>query len=224
LLPRVPTDLAPGKDGCLVVAESPGDLSPSLYLLARRAFDPKLTPKDAHAQLFTPIIGAAATERVALGFSHIEAAAALVAKNDPTLAELATDVVLRHTKSADAPPEWWKTAGKLYAGGMDEMYRGIRATFNDPARPVLLYYAKRCEFAVQYFAAVESARLAGVARSKGETDAVVAALEKSIESTYNSLNAYGDVARDPSARGAVAGLADVAYPTLRAELRAAEKR
>ena len=226
LLPRAPTELAPGKEGWLVAAEVPGDLNPSLYLLARRAFDPNLTPKDAHAQLFTPILGAAAAERVALGFSHIEAAAALVAKSDPGLAELAPDVVLRHTKSADAPPEWWKRAGKLYAGGMDEMYRGIRATFNDPARPVLLYYAKRCEFAVHYFAAVDAARLAGVARAmgeKGEKDAVVTHLEKAVESTYNALNAYGDVARDPSDRGAIAALAEYAYRPLKAELKSTEK-
>ena len=226
-LPRVPAELPPGKDGFLVVAEVPGDLSPTLYFLARRAFDPKLTAKDAHAQLFTPILGAPAAERVALGFALIDEAAALVEKNDPRFVELSPDLMLRHTRAADAPPEWWKKAGKLYAGGMDEMYRGIRATFNDPARPLLLYYAKRCEFAVHYFAALDAARLAGVAKAmgeKGEKDAVVMHLEKAVESTYNALNALGDVARDPSDRGAIAVLAEYAYRPLKAELKAAEKK
>jgi hypothetical protein len=121
-------------------------------------------------------------------------------------------------------PGWWKEAGKLYAGGMDEMYRGIRATFNDPARPILLYYAKRCEFAVHYFAGVEAARLAGQARAKGDKEAAVSSLEKATESVYNALTALGDVARDPSDRGAIAVLAEFAYRPLRAELKASGKK
>lgn len=223
-LPRVPAELSAGKEGCLVVAEVPGDLSPALDFFARRAFDPKLGAKDARAQLFTPILGAASAERVAVGFTLLDEAAALVEKNDPQFAAPSADLILKQLKSTDAPPEWWKKAGKLYAGAMDEMYRAIRATFNDPARPTLLYYAKRCEFAVHYFGAVEAARLAGQAKAKGDKEAVIAHLEKATEGVYNALNALGDVARDPSDRGVVAALAEYAYRPLKAELKAAEKK
>jgi hypothetical protein len=53
---------------------------------------------------------------------------------------------------------------------------------------------------------------------------VVQHLEKATESTYNALNAYGDVARDPSDRGAIAALAAYTYRPLKAELKAAEKK
>lgn len=226
-LPRGPGSLSPQLGGEFIVgiaAEMPGDLNPGVYFFARRAFEPKLTAKDAHAELFTPILGAASAERVALGFALLDEATALVRKNDPKFIDLSPDMIAKQLKSSDAPPAWWKPVGKLYAGAMDEMFRGIRATFNDPARPVLLYYAKRCELAVHYFAGVEAAKLAGEAKAKGDKEAVVRHLEKATESVYNALNALGDVARDPSDRGAIAVLAEYAYRPLKAELKAADQK
>ena len=222
-LPRVPALPSTETVGFLVAAEVPGDLGPAVYLLSRRAFEPKLTAKDAYTQYFMPIVGTASTERVLLGFGLLDEAEKLVESTDQKL-ELSPDFVANLLRSGDAPPEWWKKAGKHYAGAMDEMYRGIRATYNDPARPVLLYYAKRCEFAVQYFNCLEAARLAGVARKKGDKDAEVSHLEKATESIYNALTAYGDVARDPSDRGAIAMLAEAVYRPLKAELKAASKK
>ncbi len=207
-----------------VFALTPSNAEVATYHLSRRAFEPKLTAKDAVSQLLTPGIGVAATERAALGFGLIEEAGVLVAKNDPKAADVSPDSLVKQLKIADAPPAWWKDAGKQYAGAMNEMYRAIRATFNDPARPLLLYHAKRCEFAVHYFAALEAAPLARVAKSKGEKEALVMHLEKAVESTYNALNALGDVARDPSDRGVIAVLAESAYRPLMAELKAAEKK
>lgn len=205
----------PSPKGFVLVAEEPGDLSPAAYFLSRHAFEPKLTPTAAYKDFFTPILGKLATERVLLGFEMIDRANALIAKQDPTGTDVSPHSVAAQLKRADAPPEWWKEAGKLYTEAMNEMYRGIRATFNDPARPALLYYAKRCEFAVHYFAALEAARLAAVAKAKGERDAVVTHLEKAIESLYNGLTAQGDVARDPSDRGVVAVLVEESYRPLK---------
>jgi hypothetical protein len=220
MLPRVGTRPAPS--GFVVIAEAPGDVSPAAYFLSRQAFEPKLTPQAADANLFTPILGKLATERVLLGFDMIDRANALIAKQDPKGADVSPRAVAAQLELTDAPPDWWKEAGKLYTEAMNEMYRGIRATFNDPARQVLLYYAKRCEFAVHYFAALEAARLAGVAKAKGEKDAAVTHIEKAMESLYNGLTAQGDVARDPGDRGVIAVVAEESYRPLKAALKEAE--
>jgi hypothetical protein len=222
ILPRAPALPSPDSTGFLVVAEVPGDLGPAVYHLARRAFEPKLTAKDAFTRHFAPIVGTASAERVRLGFGMLDEAEKLVALADKKF-EWSPDFVANQLKSGDAP-EWWKKAGKHYAGAMDEMYRGIRATYNDPARPILLYNAKRCEFAVQFFHCLDSTRSAGAARTKGDKEAEVQHLEKATESIYNALNAYGDVARDPSDRGAIAMLAEFVYRPLKAELNAASKK
>jgi hypothetical protein len=221
MLPRVGTSASP--KGFVVVAEAPGDLSPAAYFLSRQAFEPKLTSQAADADLLMPLLGELATKRVLLGFDMIDRANALIAKQDPKGADVSPRSVAAQLELTDAPPEWWKEAGKLYTEAMNEMYRGIRATFNDPARPVLLYYAKRCEFAVHYFAALEAARLAGVAKAKGEKDAAVTHIEKAIESLYNGLTAQGDVARDPGDRGVIAVVAEDSYRPLKAALKEADK-
>ena len=221
-LPRLPAPTLPAA-GILLDVEVPGDLGATAYDVSRRAFDRKLTPRDSRADYFTPTLGPNSADRVAVGIGRIEEATALIAKNDPTFPARSPEMIRKHLSSTDPPPDWWKAASKLYAEASDEMQRAIRATFHDPARPALLYHAKRCEFAVHYFAALDAARRAGQAKSKGDRDAQVEQLEKATESMYNALTAYGDVARDPSDRGAIAALAEYAYRPLQEALKRAEK-
>lgn len=221
-LPRIPAGTVP-ESGFFLVADVPGDLSPTAYLYSRSAFDKNLTVAAAWEQLLTPIIGTASAERVVLGFRKIDEAAALIAANDPDFFKLTAAFVPERLQSDAVPPAWWKQAKTLYGEGMNEMYRGIRGTFHNPARPTLLYYAKRCECAVHYFTALEAIRLAGVARSQGHTDEALTQLGKATESVYNALNAYADVARDPSDRGAIAVLAATVYRPLKAESKALRK-
>lgn len=222
-LPKVPTtDLGAARKpgaGFLITADVPGDLTPAAYFLGRQAFDPKLTPEVAHRQLLEPIVGPMSADRVALGFSKIAAAHALVRQNDRTLDAMGRDVLTARIQPMGAPPSWWTDAGKLYGEGMNEMYRGIRATYHADARPVLLYYAKRCEFAVSYFTALEAARKAHQASG----DAAVELWEKATEAIYNGMTALGDVARDPSDRGTIAALALFVYTPLREQLARADK-
>ncbi len=206
------------------VLATPSNAEVFTFDISRRAFDAKLSSKKSLSDLFTPVLGPLSTERVVLGFDLIDQAAALIAKHDPKAIAVSPGSIAKQLKSADAPPEWWKEAGKLYAGAMNEMYRGIRATYNDAARPELLYHAKRCEFAVHYFAALESARLAGVANAKSEKETQVSQMEKATESLYNALTALGDVARDPTDRGVIAVLAEDDYRPLKNALKEAEKK
>ncbi|MCZ2341917.1 MAG: hypothetical protein LC104_08995 [Bacteroidales bacterium] len=223
-LPRIPAGKAEvPAAGFILAAEVPGDLSPWVDFLARGSCDPQLTPTAAQEQLLTPILGTASTERVLLGFQKIDAAARLIAQHDPQFFQLSPAFVAQQMQSAAAPPAWWKQASQLYTEGMNEMYRGIRGTFHNPARPTLLYYAKQCECAVHYFAALEAIRLAGVARAHGQNPEAVLQLGKATESVYNALTAYGDVARDPSDRGAIAVLAAMVYRPLKAEVKALRK-
>ena len=58
---------------------------------------------------------------------------------------------------------------------------------------------------MQYFTALESLYKAHDKTARTES------LEAALESIYNALNAYGDVARDASDRGAIALLNQHAY-------------
>ena len=81
----------------------------------------------------------------------------------------------------------------------------------------------RLEFAVLYLNSIEAVRLAGVAKSKGETDKLVEQLEKATEAMYNALNALGEVANDNSDRGVIAVLNEYGYRPLKKEFETQEK-
>lgn len=200
----------------------PGDLSPSVHYLARASFDAKLTPEAAYADLITPICGEGVAERLIKGFDMIEKATNLIDQKDLGFTFPVPGVVMRHYHAGEVPA-WWKEVRDLYAGAMDEMYRGIQRS-REGARPFMLYHAKRLEFAYEYLNSVEALRLAGQAKAKGDLTAQADNLEKATEAMFNGLSAYSEVARDQSDRGVIAVLNEYGYRPLRKELEAVKKR
>lgn len=199
-----------------------GDLNPSLHYLSRAGFDAAMTPKGAYDDLFTTICGEGVIERLTQGLEMIEEATALTDANDFGFSLPTPNVVMKQY-TAEAVPEWWKKAKTLYAGAMNEMYRAKQRSTGTHTDPLLLYHAKRCEFAIHYLSCVEAVRLAGQAKAKSDADKQIEELEKATEAIYNALNALGEVARDNSDRGVIAALNEYGYRPLKAELAAAEK-
>jgi predicted ArsR family transcriptional regulator len=149
----------------------------------------------------------------------IEQATELIDENDLGFAFPVPGMMMKHYERGAAPPEWWDQARNLYAGAMVEMYRGKDRSAL-PGRPMLLYLAKRLEFAFEYLNGVEALAKAGVAKRAGEHDQVVAQLEAAAESIYNALNALAAVARDNSDRGLIAVLNEYGYRPILKEFEA----
>ncbi len=204
------------KSGIIARIVVPGDLNASIHFLSRASFTDALTPTDALSTLATPICGAEVDERLRKGFEAAAEAASLIAANDPALAVADARMIARHLVSTEPPPAWWKQARDLYTSAMNEMYRA-NTRARDGARPWTLYHAKRFEFAIHFLTSLEAARKA--APLKGDPRAE--ALEPAIEAMYNALNAYAEVARDPSDQGAIALLNEHGYRPLLKALAAA---
>jgi hypothetical protein len=200
----------------------PGDLNPSVHYLSRAAFDARVTPQAAYDDLITPIAGEGVVERLAKAFDKIEEATTLIDQNDIGFSFPVPGLVMKHYQANSPPPAWWKKVRDLYAGAMDEMYRGQQRSHVGP-RPFMLYHAKRLEFAVEYLNSVEALRLAGQAKAKRDTVKQLEHLEKAVESMYGALSALGEVARDNSDRGVIAVLNEYGYRPLKAEFEAVEK-
>ncbi len=193
-----------------------GDLNASAHLLSRAAVDEKITAEHALSDLVTPICGEGVAERLWKGFAQVEKAAQLIAANDPAIGVPDARMFLRHLESKAPLPAWITEVKTLYAGAMNEMYRG-NTRARGGARPFILYHAKRLEFALHYFTALEALYKAHDASARTES------LEAALESTYNALNAYADVARDPSDRGVIALLNEHGYRALQKVIDAGSK-
>jgi hypothetical protein len=214
-LQKLHADLA-GCDRLAPVAVMPGDLNASAHLLSRAAFDGKLTPERALSDLVAPICGDGVAERMWKGFEQVGKAARLIAANDPAAGVPGPAMFLRHLESKESPPPWITEVKTLYTGAMNEMYRA-NTRARGGARPFILYHAKRLEFALHYFTALESLYKAHAPAARGES------LEAAVEAIYNALNAYADVARDNSDRGAIALLNEHGYRALLKVIEAGSK-
>ncbi len=201
----------------------PGDLHPTVHYLARSSFDAKLTPQAAYGDLFDPICGEGVSPRLIKAFDMIEKATETIDQNDHGFSFPVPGMMMRHYNAEPLPP-WWKAVTDLYAGAMDEMYRAnTRARDGVKARPYMVYYAKRLEFAYFYMTSLESLRLAGQAKAKGDTRKQFEMLQSGTEALYNGLSAYSEVARDQSDRGVIAVVNEYGYRPMRNELDVARK-
>jgi hypothetical protein len=199
-----------------------GDMDPIVYYLSRASFDAKMTPHAAYAELFTPFCGAGVTGRLEKVFGMIEKATALIDKNDIGFTFPVPGVVMKHYTGKGPPPAWWKEVRDIYTRAYEEVLRASTRS-HQRGRPLLHYYEKRLEFAMEYMSSVEALRLAGQAKSKRDSAKQLEHLEKSVEAMYNGLSALGEVARDNSDRGVIAVLNEYGYRPLKKEFETVEK-
>jgi hypothetical protein len=202
-----------------------GDLDPSVYYLSRASFDASTTPASACDALITPMCGPGVSERFNLALEKIERATHLIDENDLGFAFPVPGMVMKHYATSAPPPAWWGEARELYTQAMVEVYRAHDRSLA-PGRPLLFYYAKRLEFAVEYLTSIEALRQAAQAKAAGESEEVVSHLESAVEAMYNGTGALGEVARSNSDRGLIAVLNEYGYRPLQrefeAQLKAAE--
>jgi len=200
-----------------------GDLDPAVQYLARASFDAKATPQAVYEDYITAICGEGVAERLIKALDMIEKATETIDQNDLGFTFPVPGMMMRHY-NADPLPPWWKKVQDLYAGAMDEVYRAnTRARDGVKARPMMVYYAKRLEFAFFYMTSLEALRQAGQAKAKGDTKTQIEKLQAATEALYDGLSAYSEVARDQCDRGVIAVLNEYGYRPLRKELTAAKK-
>jgi outer membrane protein assembly factor BamB len=159
------------------------------------------------SDFITPLCGEGVAERMWLGFQAMDKASQLIAKNDPKLGIPAPDMLLRHLNAKGPLPEWLTQVKTLYLTAMSEMYRA-NTRAREGSRSFTLYTAKRLEFTFHFISAIEFLHKAH------DTTARAEALEAAMDSIYNSLNSWSDVARDSSDRGGIALLNEFGYRPL----------
>jgi hypothetical protein len=199
----------------------PGDLELSAYFLSRSSFDAQVTPRQALADLITPICGPGAVDPVQKMVDHIEAATALVEQNDIGFTFPIPGVVLKHYQSGDAVPEWWGAASTEYLNAMNEAYRANQRSKLE-GRAFTLYMARRLDFAFNYFNSITALKKAGIAKRGGDQAEQATQLQAAVDAMLDALNAQAAVARSNSDRGVIAVLNEYGYRPLLKELEAAE--
>ena len=210
----------PGRGGWNIRARIPSDAELGTYFLSRNAWERRVSPAQASDELITTIAGEGIAPRLLKGFEMVEKAAQLFDRHGPGFAAPDPKMVLQHQQESE-PPMWWSQSQALYTDAMNEMYRG-NSRARSGGRSFILYYARRCEFGLTYMASLQALRKSEFAKSQGDSEGQRMQLETAVESLYNALGAFGEVARDPSDRGVIAVLNEFGYRPLRQQLAAVE--
>jgi len=192
------------------------ELDPTVHYLSRAAWDPKVTARSAHDELFTATTGKQSTsDRLWLGFQHIEKATELIDRHNIGFGFPVEGMFMKHY-DAKPSPKWLDEVNEHYTQAMIELYRS-NSNADARAQRLLFYWAKRSEYVLEYLAAVKAVREAAVARKKGDNEQAIEHFETAIEQLYNAIDTLSDVARDQSDRGLIAVLNAHAYRPLMAE-------
>lgn len=194
----------------------PAELDPAVYFLARASWEKDLTAEQAVRELWTTATGnAAAADRLWKAWQHLETATDLIDKHAIGFTFPVPGMLMKHYNE-NPIPEWWQEATDAYTKYMVELYRANGAIDGD-AKPILFYYAKRSEFALEYLGAVKAVRESHLAQEAGDMEKALEHLETAIEQTHNCISTLSDVAQDQSDRGVIAVLNAYAYRPLLAE-------
>jgi outer membrane protein assembly factor BamB len=169
--------------------------------------DHPFTNEKALSAMITPMCGEGVTEPLWLGFQELDKAAQLITKHDPQLGYPTADMISRHLKAEGPVPEWLTQVKDHYLKAMNEMYRA-NTRAREGSRSFTLYQAKRLEFTFHLISAIESIYKSHDPAARAES------LAAAVDSIYNALNSWSDVARDTSDRGAIALLNEHAYRVL----------
>ena len=211
-------------DGYIVAASGVSDLDLPAYWLSRYSFGViGENLYDAGRELFDPVCGEGVAESVMSAMSSL-ASAENEMRTWPWITEgLSVDARFgsRLESVGDPEPQAWTRARENYLNAMNEMYRA-NTRAREGGRAYTLYWARRCEFALEYMNCLESLRKVGIAKRKLDPAARVEELEKAVESINNGLNALAAVARSNSDRGVIAVMNANYYRPLKKKLAAAE--
>jgi hypothetical protein len=204
-----------GWSGFEVSGPMVGDLDPAAQYLSRVGFDASVSPDSIYHELFDTLCGSPdVTTRLIKGFDHIEQANENISERwREGLTRFYPNYLIEMVRRDPGRAKTSKEVTDLYMQAMNEMFRA-HDNCNPASRRYIYYYARRCEFAMQYMNCIQAVHAAGDAKIGKDTEARLEQLGKAVEALYNALNSLGDVARDQSDRGAIAVLTEFAYRPL----------
>ena len=193
------------------------DVNFAAYQKSRVSFDDGYGTKFDGRDLVPAICGEGVEPSVSKAHDQWFSASIGIASNDGAFSVPFPDMIMKHYRVPEPPPEWWSKVRDNYLGAMNDMYRA-NSRAREGGRSYTLYLARRCEFGYEYMNCVEATRKAGIAKSKKDTAEQRAQLEKAIESMNAACSALAAVARDQSDRGMIAVCNEFGYKALQKEL------
>jgi hypothetical protein len=186
-----------------------GDHDACVAYLSQAAWDKEATPDSAYADHLRAVYGDAAGARMKKVLSEVEAATLLLEEHGLGFAFPTPNMLMQHWTAQPLDPAFTEV-GHRYRTALDAA-REAEKVSSDSGRPLARYWIGRLRFGAGYLDAVQAVRRAAAAEASGKSDEPSREAKDALAKLRESLEAYANVARDRSDRGAIAVLAEYAY-------------
>lgn len=211
------------------------DLDPSVAYLARAAWDSSVTPDSAYRDHVRSVYGEKAVEPLLEAFREIENVTVGLEDHGLGIGFPIPTMIMRHWSPDDFAKEFNEDRAG-YRRALDAV-RKVTAPATSEGKTAIAYWIGRLEFGIGFFDTIECIKKAAKAEQAAKDAqkngdetlykaklAEAAELAKAAQDTaFRAIQAYANVSRNQSDRGAVATMAQYIYRPLKAkaeELRA----
>lgn len=193
-----------------------GDHDTCVAYLSQAAWHRNVTPEQVARDQVASVCGDAAIEDMQKVFREVEAATVILEWNGLGFAYTSPEMLLQHWKPGSLSPQL-ESVSTHYQSALDAARAALGKT-RLAGKPYVNYWVGRLEFGLDYMATVAAVRRAATAESKHDYAAACKEAEAALKLSSRSLEAYAQVARDRSDKGAIAVMNEYVYRPLRAKV------
>ncbi len=193
----------------------PGDQDACVAYLARAAWDSRATPEETYDDQIRHVYGAAAVTDMMTVYREVEAATQTLEWQGLGISYPSPGMIMQHWSTTPLSPEL-KNVALQYEAAHDAATRAL-AESQPAGREYARYWVGRLDFGANYMKAIEALRSGAKAEAAGDFAGARRAAESALSLATGAIQAYADVARDRSDKGAIAVMNEYVVRPLRAK-------
>ncbi len=205
-----------GWEGVVARERFPGDHDTEMAYLARAAWDPNADPDKIATEQLTAACGQRCGEELLTTMHSVDAATLVWERDDEFIAVPVPKMLMRQWQAGPIP-DYLEENRKNYEQGWKAAQRAVKAATPE-GRKYAEYWANRMEFATKWVMVVESVRRAATAEEAHQAEPAVEETANALAVLREAVEAYAEVARNQTDRGAIALAVEYGYRPLEKKL------
>ena len=197
------------------------DHDPCVAYLAKAAWNEGVTHKDIYRDQIRTVCGEECIEDMLTAFREVEGTTIALEDHGLGLTFPVPGMLTKHWTPQSMSDELVEDR-QGYQRALDAAYRALEKT-QPSGQSYVDYWIGRLKFGVGYLDMIAAVRCAAIAEADGKPTEAIQHAETALVIAHQALEAYADVARDQSDRGAIAVMNEYVYRPLKEKIAALQK-
>lgn len=197
------------------------DHDPCIAYLAKAAWDEEVRHEDVYRDQIRTVCGEECIEDMLTTFREVEGTTIALEDHGLGLTFPVPGMLTKHWTPQSMSDELVEDR-QGYQRALDAAYRALEKT-QPSGQSYIDYWIGRLKFGVGYLDMIAAVRCAAIAEANEKPTEAIQHTETALTIAHQALEAYADVARDQSDRGAIAVMNEYVYRPLKEKIAALQK-